>query len=258
MSSFRHHHAARREIVTTAWGAQVDAPVTSTSTPISSPPPSTENTPAGVLRRAGRLAILLVTSALFTRAGIAPARDAIGIPIEVQASPLSTPSDVVWRGGYRYAVDELPHTIDVDSVGEIEAAGASRLEDLTGYLPGVQPGSLNAGLSSALVMRGFAVTQMRWNGLPDIQRLFARDLYTVEADEVLPGPDGVLEGITSPGGSVNYHGKQPRFEAAQQVGLTMSERGGRRTVADSTAPLGDKLAYRVEHRAGETCGEPEG
>ncbi len=44
----------------------------------------------------------------------------------------------------------------------------------------------------------------------------------------------------------------------QQVGLTMSERGGRRTVADSTAPLGDKLAYRVEHRAGETCGEPEG
>ena len=94
----------------------------------------------------------------------------------------------------------------------LQAWQARRLEDLTGLVPGVVAEPLNAGLSTALKLRGFALTRLHYNGLPDIQRMFRCDLVTVERVEVLRGPAALPDGITSPGGVVNYVGKRPSTE----------------------------------------------
>ena len=139
--------------------------------------------------------------------------------------------------------------IDAQALGLWQPA---RLEDLTGLVPGVVVEPLNAGLSTAVKMRGFALTRLHYNGLPDIQRMFARDLATVESVEVLRGPAALLYGVTSPGGVVNYVGKQPAAVARHVLGATVGNDGYARVVLDSTGPLGDAgtatvspWAYRV-------------
>lgn len=84
-----------------------------------------------------------------------------------------------------------------------------RLEDLAELIPASQPGIAQGGLASAINSRGFAVTAPRYNGLPDIQRLFVRDLNTVERVDILSGPDAIMEGLGSPGGAIRYHGNGP-------------------------------------------------
>lgn len=147
--------------------------------------------------------------------------------------------------GNMLPVHEIPQSVSVLDDGDIGQLAPARLEDIIGVVPGAQPGVLNAGLSTAVMVRGFAVTRMRWNGLPDIQRLFVRDLHTVERVEVLRGPEAVLEGITSPGGVVRYRGKVPQFTARHRVGVDVGEHGWQGATIDSTGPLGDRFAYRL-------------
>ena len=128
---------------------------------------------------------------------------------------------------------------------------ATRIEDLAFSLPGVQQGIQDSGFSTSLLIRGFPVNRPDYNGLPDVQRLFVRDLHTVEAIEVLSGPDAIMRGLSSPGGSIRYIGKQPQFEQRTTLGIQASsyapfyEHNGTRLTLDTTGPLSDQLAYRV-------------
>ncbi|WP_404419696.1 TonB-dependent siderophore receptor [Marinospirillum sp.] len=128
---------------------------------------------------------------------------------------------------------------------------ASRIEDLSFLIPGVQQGVEDSGFSTSLLMRGFPVTRPDFNGLPDIQRLFVRDLHTVDSVEVLSGPDAILRGISSPGGSIRYIGKRPRFEQKTTLGIQASsyapfyEHNGTRLTLDTTGPVSDEFAYRL-------------
>ncbi|MFP4647966.1 MAG: TonB-dependent receptor plug domain-containing protein [Halorhodospira sp.] len=96
-----------------------------------------------------------------------------------------------------------------------------------------------------MTLRGFEVTAPTWNGLRDIERLFVRDPYTVERVEVLTGADAILEGVTSPGGVIRYHGKHPRYASAGELGVEAGYPDHRRVTADATRPLGEDLAYRL-------------
>lgn len=129
-----------------------------------------------------------------------------------------------------------------------ETWSALRLEDLAGLLPGTVVEPSNAGLSTALKVRGFAITRLHYGTLPDIQRMHVRDPVTVERVEVLGGNAGAALGITSPGGAVCYVGKRPepmsRVRASAQAG---SNRHARVTL-DATGPLGNAeggLRYRA-------------
>ena len=132
--------------------------------------------------------------------------------------------------------------IDAD---ELERRRPDRIEELTGRMPGAHTGREHGGLSTAVTLRGFDATTPSWNGLPDIDRLFVRDPYTVERVEVRSGPDGILEGVTAPGGSIRYHGKRPEYRAAHEVGVEAGYPDHRRVTADSTGPIGEDLAYRL-------------
>ena len=202
-----------------------------------------------VVRRAcrpcSRHALRTLLALLPLACGAAQPPESTGPITEVHATPLTIgPAAALARDGL-FDLDMHWRVFPAIDRSDIEAGAATRLEDLADLVPGVQPGVLNAGLSSALMMRGFRVSRARWNGLTDVQRLFVRDLHTVEAVEIRQGPDGIMEGITSPGGVVSYRGKQPRFEPAHSVGIVATERGGRRVLADTTAPVNPWLAYRL-------------
>jgi len=202
-----------------------------------------------VVRRAcrpcSRHAVRTLLALLPLACGAVQPPESTGPITEVHATPLTIgPAAALPRDGL-FDLDMHWRVFPAIDRSDIEAGAATRLEDLADLVPGVQPGVLNAGLSTALMMRGFRVSRARWNGLTDIQRLFVRDLHTVEAVEIRQGPDGIMEGITSPGGVVSYRGKQPRFEPAHSVGIIATERGGKRLLADTTAPVNPWLAYRL-------------
>lgn len=157
----------------------------------------------------------------------------------------SSPSLFDTTPTYDLPPEALPFSLDQIGSERIDADHPSRLESLIDQVPGALPGSLNAGLSTALTIRGFGVSRLRWNGIQDIQRLFVRDLHTVERIEVLRGPDAVLQGITSPGGTVRYVGKRPQFTPQHRLGLSVGDQGWMRATVDLTGPLSETVAYRL-------------
>lgn len=133
----------------------------------------------------------------------------------------------------------LTRPMQVLLVNDAERAGTPlRLEDLAAAVPGMQVEPLNAGLSTAVKLRGFAVSRILRDGLPDIQRMHVRDLATVEQVEVVRGSAGALFGIGSPGGVVNLVSRQPGATAATRLGLTVGSQGFARVALDSTGSLG--------------------
>ena len=58
--------------------------------------------------------------------------------------------------------------------------------------------------------RGFDLSvRLHYNGHPDLQRMFVRDLATVSRVEVLKGHYSILYGQGAPGATINYVGKRP-------------------------------------------------
>ncbi|ABM62647.1 TonB-dependent receptor [Halorhodospira halophila SL1] len=165
-------------------------------------------------------------------------------PVTVVSDPPSEPSvragDRVTAPGDRKG----PRRHGLEA-GALERLNADRLEELAGAVPGAHAGREEGGLGTAWTLRGFEVTTPQWNGLTDIDRLFVRDPYTVEQVEVVPGPDAILQGVTSPGGSIRYQGKRPEYTPAHEVGVEAGYPDHRRVVADTTGPVGDHLAYRL-------------
>ncbi|MCZ4305546.1 TonB-dependent receptor plug domain-containing protein [Zoogloeaceae bacterium G21618-S1] len=135
---------------------------------------------------------------------------------------------------------------------------AERIEDLVPYLPDTLPAINNAGMSSALLVRGFALTRFHIDGLPDIQRLYVRDLTTVARIEVQRGPDAVMHGITDPGGVVEYIGKAPSFTPMHHVSQSLGDHGLSRSTIDLTGPISNEVAYRIVASAHEGETHPGG
>ena len=160
--------------------------------------------------------------------------------VEVVGERSDTHADMSSAWGDRTPPSHLTVSATAIDAQVLDTWQARRLEDLTGLVPGMVVEPLNAGLSTAVKLRGFALTRLHYNGLPDIQRMFARDMVTVERVEVLRGPSALVYGITSPGGVVNYVGKRPSATPHDVLGMSVGNDGFARLTADSTGHLGGK------------------
>lgn len=168
-----------------------------------------------------------------------------GQEVEIRADRLL--SD---RSAESIAQRVLPSTQSITSIQPDDWAisPAVRLEDLAMAVPGVLIEPVNAGLSSAVKMRGFAVTRLHRDGLPDVQRMYVRDLATVSRVDFLQGPAGALAGVAAPGGMVQFVGKRPQAAANTHFQAVTGTQAFGRLVLDSTGPLdGDAahLRYRL-------------
>lgn len=178
------------------------------------------------------------------------------VVVRARALETTSPSAGSWGGS-------LPLSTQAASTTELTLSApalttAERIEDLVPHLPGTLPAISNAGMSSALLVRGFALTRYHLDGLPDIQRLYVRDLATVERVEALRGPDAVMHGITDPGGVVEYIGKAPSFTAMHRFSQSLGDHGLSRSTVDLTGPIGSEVAYRLVASAHEGETHPGG
>lgn len=141
-------------------------------------------------------------------------------------------------------------------LGTAREEGARQLDDLLAEVPGMQVQVSDGGFTSAVNLRGFTVNRFYFNGLPDVGRMFVRDLATVQSLQVLRGPAAVLAGINSPGGTLWFEGLRPAWAARQHFEAGLGSADAQRLVLDSTGPLNPALAYRVVAQWGQSRSNP--
>ncbi|WP_192886169.1 TonB-dependent siderophore receptor [Xanthomonas campestris] len=90
--------------------------------------------------------------------------------------------------------------------------------------------------SSDYMVNGFNASR-GYNGL--------RDGANTQSVEVIKGPASALYGRGEPGGAVNIVTKKPLFDAQHSVDLSAGRFDSYRAALDSTGPLSETVAYRV-------------
>lgn len=149
------------------------------------------------------------------------------------------------------SIASSPAMVDVIDLEKMPQGSMGRAEDVLRFA-GIGSTSTNAGgLGTGINLRGFDVgSRLFVNGHPDIQRLYVRDLATVDSVEILKGHSSVLYGQAAPGGTVNYVLNKPTGMLQSEVRLSVDNHGLSRLVVDHDQPLGDS-ALRLIY-AGQT------
>ena len=195
---------------------------------------------------------------------------ALRTPSLTQSSPvglnLRTPS----RSASRLGLTPLktPASLDIISGETIRLRGqTSVLEAVSQNGTGITAfGSPGSGIGF-FTARGFA-GQNSIQTLFDGTRLyvgantvtFPFDTWNVERIEVLRGPASVLYGDGAIGGIVNVVSKKPLFTPLNVARFGLGEDGIARAAIDSTGPIGESLAYRLNVSGNRADGwiTPEG
>ena len=148
-------------------------------------------------------------------------------------------------------VRELPQSVRVLNAQAIEDLGATRLDDLLDQVSGVSRQNNFGGLWDNIAIRGMPGhdnTGMAtlFNGFSANRGYNApRDLASVDAIEFLKGSAAALYGSSEPGGTLNIVSKRPRWAPSHELELRGGSFGLRRAALDSTGPLYEQLAYRL-------------
>ncbi|XAH23868.1 TonB-dependent receptor [Xylophilus sp. GW821-FHT01B05] len=143
---------------------------------------------------------------------------------------------------------ELPQSVRVIPRQMIEDLGATKLADTVDYVSGISRLNDFGGTWDNFAVRGFSSGDMGYllNGFPGSRGYGPqRDAATIERIEFLKGPPAALYGGSEPGGTINVVTKKPQFTAANSAGLQIGTMGLRRATLDSTGPINDRLAYRL-------------
>jgi iron complex outermembrane receptor protein len=205
-------------------------------------------------------ALALAIAALFP-----PAARAQAAPATATAEPVELPSiTVVGRSasGSYHATEsegaktelplrELPQSVRVITQQTIDDLGATKLDDVLDYVGGVSRQNSFGGLWDNFAIRGLQGDPS--TGMATLLNGFAanrgfnapRDLAGVERIEFLKGPAAALYGSSEPGGTLNVVSKRPLWKPAHSVEGYLGSYGLRRGALDSTGPLSESLAYRL-------------
>jgi iron complex outermembrane receptor protein len=155
---------------------------------------------------------------------------------------------------------ELPQSVRIVTRQAIDDLGATKLDDVLDYVGGVSRQNNFGGLWDNIAIRGMPGDQnvgmaTLFNGFSSGRGFNApRDLAGVERIEFLKGPAAALYGSSEPGGTLNVVSKRPLWKAAHAVEAYGGSHSLKRGALDSTGPLGERFAYRlnvaVEDRGG--------
>ncbi|MGJ7610096.1 TonB-dependent siderophore receptor [Variovorax sp. GB4R4] len=193
----------------------------------------------------------------------APAVAAEPTPVSADAPALST-VEVVGRtesGAYHaeeaagakteLPLRELPQSVRIVTRQAIDDLGATRLDDVLDYVGGVSRQNNFGGLWDNVAIRGLPGNEN--TGMATLLNGFSanrgfnapRDLAGVERIEFLKGTAAALYGSSEPGGTLNIVTKKPLWQRANSVEAYAGSHGLRRGAFDSTGPVGENFAYRL-------------
>jgi len=149
------------------------------------------------------------------------------------------------------ALQELPQAVRVMSRQSLDDLGALRMDDAFDYVGGVSRQNNFGGMWDNIAIRGLAGDAN--NGIAMLQNGFAanrgfnapRDTANIERIEFLKGTSASLYGVGEPGGTLNIVTKRPRWRSAHAVEAYAGSYDMRRLAIDSTGPLSETFAYRL-------------
>ncbi|SFD44474.1 TonB-dependent siderophore receptor [Paracidovorax konjaci] len=155
---------------------------------------------------------------------------------------------------------ELPQSVRVITRQAIDDLGATRLDEVLDYVGGVSRQNNFGGLWDNVSIRGLPGNENTGsatllNGFSGNRGFNApRDMAGVERIEFLKGPAAALYGSSEPGGTLNVVTKRPQWKSANAVEGYAGSHGYRRAALDSTGPLGENFAYRLNVAAEDRDG----
>lgn len=194
---------------------------------------------------------LTVTRSAPVQTVAAPSEDAQLPEIAVTGAALSDDqlyynpsfSSVVTRSDL--ALKETPQSVEVMSAKLIKDRQATSLSDVLHNSAGVVQ-TIDSRGSPTYKIRGFAVQQTSTNGIPNAG-VSSTPIQGIERVEVVKGPDSIMSGSSSPGGTINIVRKAPVTEDLRTLTGEVADNGEFKQGVDLGGALNsDKsLSYRL-------------
>ena len=141
---------------------------------------------------------------------------------------------------------DIPQTVTVVNSALMQAQGATSLADALRNVPGITLGAAEGGsIGNSFNLRGFSArTDLYLDGMRDRGQYY-RDVFSLDAVEVLQGPSSMLFGRGSTGGVINQVSKLPSLAASGTATLSVGTQPSVRATADVNQPLDGASAFRV-------------
>ncbi len=143
---------------------------------------------------------------------------------------------------------EVPQSVRVIARDWLDDTRALRLADTVDYVSGISRLNDFGATWDNFAIRGFSNTDqgMLINGFRGGRGYnVTRDAATVERFEFLKGPAAALYGASEPGGIINIVTKKPQFTQRNTLDINIGGYGLRRAALDTTGPITENLAYRL-------------
>ena len=141
---------------------------------------------------------------------------------------------------------DIPQSITVVDRKQLASQAAASLKDALRNVPGITLGAGEGGvIGDNINLRGFSArSDIYIDGLRD-RGQYSRDVFSLDAIEVLKGPSSMLFGRGSTGGVINQIGKKPDLRTRAEVGVTAGTDDYYRATADINRKLSDTSAARI-------------
>ena len=141
---------------------------------------------------------------------------------------------------------DIPQTVTVINRAAMQAQGATSLADALRNVPGITLGAAEGGnIGNNFNLRGFSArTDLYLDGMRDRGQVY-RDVFSLEAIEVLKGASSMLFGRGATGGVINQVSKVPTLTPLNEASVTMGTQPSLRATADLNQPLGESSAFRI-------------
>jgi len=146
------------------------------------------------------------------------------------------------------SVQDIAATVNVVSGDAVDKFSALSFDDIEAQTAGLTLSTPNAR-NGNIAMRGVAIdpeagvqatVTIYWNEMPIRPDIAFSQLYDLERMEVLRGPQGTLQGKTSPGGAINIITRKPSLDETDgYVQLTAADNDGLNTQAAWGGPIVD-------------------
>ena len=143
-------------------------------------------------------------------------------------------------------IRDIPQSVNVINRAVMEAQGATSLADALRNVPGITIGAAEGGtIGNNFNLRGFSArTDLYLDGMRDRGQIY-RDVFSLDAVEVLKGPSSMLFGRGSTGGVINQVSKLPSLTPHNEASVTLGTQPSLRITADLNQPLADTSAFRI-------------
>lgn len=177
-----------------------------------------------------------------------------------QRAPFVPQGEHIWRGptdvhGYfaggtstatktNTKIMDIPQSVTILTKQQLEDRNSLTLNQALQYVPGVTVAQ-GEGQRDQLTIRGQPTTaDFYTDGVRDDAEYY-RDLYNIEAVEVLKGPSALIFGRGGGGGVVNRVTKKADGETLRSMQVSAGSFGRKRVSVDVGQAITDSLAFRV-------------